>query len=1276
MYSNIMGFLMKKIVFITFLTLVFCGLLMSCLDADDAKTTSLTGTVVITGTLQVGKTISANAAFPGTYTGAVSYKWYRGDNYITGANARNYLLVEADENHNIKVEVQREGFTGSVFSNPVGPVAGINAFQLRGSISISGTAQVGETLTLVTADVNASTNLTIRWYRNDILINGANANTYILTEADEGRLITVKLTAIGFVGELSSALPSGPVISRAAKYTAEFRGEWIRMDNGDKWYVERNRIRVNGNISNLDVTLVRVSDNVATANNGAITLFASRLANSSFNAHVVFPDASSVSPNIVSRSLLGGFTIPQMIIKPLNQPDLEIKVDPDPSTGAITVPCMIKHDPVVIIPDDPDWKEIKVELTPPDGDDMNMGIIPLTKGSNHKVSVRMKDPEKDNISELYADGFARAYIFEIENIGTTDSTGASYQISFNDDDFELTSGIKNGILDTIVPGGKRQIELGLRSKPIQEGSRVREINVRTRYVDGQAVKTWDDTVSLNYHKIAIPFNFRSRTQVQGVIKTPRGETLYFRTTRTGSTGDYSCTVNVPWSDDDYIIAFLGATAQTGTETVYSLGINEAAPSNWALLTSDMDALYRYHGVSGSEETAPEINMTEDRSFMYYLYSNAVQYFRINLGDEPPENIYNPESDRILVTSASDAAGSATQAGTLRYALTNAKDGDVIRFSDPLTVELIGALPQITKSLTIEGNGSTLTRHSSWTETSATSQLLYINSISAVVDITRLHFKNGRATSNGAAIRNTGTLNLESCIFSGNHTNSSESNGGAIYNYRGIINLKACTFYGNHSEYRGGALCNNEGTINLTGNLFYGNTASAGTVMFTYYSSTSGAGVINSGGYNVGVPTAGSATWITVSSDRSLSSVPFSVNTFKPLPNSGALGVISYLPTDYPLYDFYGNQIRAGAAAGAVQEELSGNNLILTVNNDYSGSVSVSPDPDNDGYYPGNVVTLTASPTAGYVLSYWLVNGEKAGNENPKVLTLNGSVTVQAMFGICVTNPSDATGSEYVQGTLRYAISHAQYRDVIQFDEGLVIELTDVLPWIRTSITIEGNGSTLTRSSDWTEINEETQLFNIYLEDDDAVVNIRRLHFKDGRATDYGAAIYHGSGTLIIESCIFSGNRTENDEDAYGGAIFNAGTLIIQGCTFYKNSTTGGGGAVLVDVGTLTLIGNLFYGNTADILANVICWFNNSNTVISLGYNVVDLPLGILSAQSGWAAKAGDKYVSSLSFSETDFKPIADGGALNVISILPDNYPRFDFYGKAITNGAAAGAVQP
>jgi len=62
---------------------------------------------------------------------------------------------------------------------------------------------------------------------------------------------------------------------KPVNYAAEFRGEWIRMDTGDRWYISRSSISVNGADSFPRVTLEKKSENVAVAtgaNNEKYTL--------------------------------------------------------------------------------------------------------------------------------------------------------------------------------------------------------------------------------------------------------------------------------------------------------------------------------------------------------------------------------------------------------------------------------------------------------------------------------------------------------------------------------------------------------------------------------------------------------------------------------------------------------------------------------------------------------------------------------------------------------------------------------------------------------------------------------------------------------------------------------------------------------------------------------------------------------------------------------------------------------------------------------------------
>jgi predicted outer membrane repeat protein len=230
-----------------------------------------------------------------------------------------------------------------------------------------------------------------------------------------------------------------------------------------------------------------------------------------------------------------------------------------------------------------------------------------------------------------------------------------------------------------------------------------------------------------------------------------------------------------------------------------------------------------------------------------------------------------------------------------------------------------------------------------------------------------------------------------------------------------------------------------------------------------------------------------------------------------------------------------------------------------------------------------------------------------------------------------------------------------------------------LPYVEKNLTIEGNGVTLTPSAAWTGYGSQM----LWIAVSGITVNISRVHFKNGRAMSDGAAIYNRSGTVNLESCIFSGNMVTSSS-GYGGAIYNNGTMNVKGCTFYNNSSAYRGGAIYT-VGTsvtLTLTGNLFYGNTAGSDPVV---YRYSGSVISNGYNVADVPLGTETNQSGWTAADGDTTFSALSisgdpFHTTTFAPETELHLL-MPSTAPEDFPAVDFNGADRTWPGAPGAVK-
>ena len=189
-----------------------------------------TGDPVISGTVQVGAELTAltdGIMDDDVLDDVFTYQWVRVDadgtsneEDITDATDATYTLTADDQGTQVKVEVRFVDILvgeETRTSAPTATLAGVPNTAATGAPTITGTAQVGETLTASTtgiADANGLTSptYTYQWIRVDGTdeadIAAANSSTYILIDADLGTTLTVRVTFdddLGHTETLTSA---------------------------------------------------------------------------------------------------------------------------------------------------------------------------------------------------------------------------------------------------------------------------------------------------------------------------------------------------------------------------------------------------------------------------------------------------------------------------------------------------------------------------------------------------------------------------------------------------------------------------------------------------------------------------------------------------------------------------------------------------------------------------------------------------------------------------------------------------------------------------------------------------------------------------------------------------------------------------------------------------------------------------------------------------------------------------------------------------------------
>ena len=177
-------------------------------DADTPDNSPATGAPTISGTAQVGETLTANtsgvADGDGLANATFGYQWLADDTDIAGATGLTYTLTDSEESKAITVRVSftddadndetlTSGATDTVEAAPT------TNSPATGAPTISGTAQVGETLTADTsgiADADGLSNVQYeyQWLADDTDIAGATNATYTLVVDDEGKAVTVQVS--------------------------------------------------------------------------------------------------------------------------------------------------------------------------------------------------------------------------------------------------------------------------------------------------------------------------------------------------------------------------------------------------------------------------------------------------------------------------------------------------------------------------------------------------------------------------------------------------------------------------------------------------------------------------------------------------------------------------------------------------------------------------------------------------------------------------------------------------------------------------------------------------------------------------------------------------------------------------------------------------------------------------------------------------------------------------------------------------------------------------
>ena len=195
-----------------------------------------TGAPTITGKAQVGEMLTADVSGisddDGLTNAAFAYQWQADGADISSATSDTYTLADADEGKAISVKVSFTDDAGNAETLTSAATAAAEAkpnTPATGQPTISGTAQVGQTLTADTsaiADADGLTNavFSYQWLADGAEISGTTGSTYTLADADEDKAISLKVSFSDDAGN-EETLTSAATDAVASKPNTPATGE-------------------------------------------------------------------------------------------------------------------------------------------------------------------------------------------------------------------------------------------------------------------------------------------------------------------------------------------------------------------------------------------------------------------------------------------------------------------------------------------------------------------------------------------------------------------------------------------------------------------------------------------------------------------------------------------------------------------------------------------------------------------------------------------------------------------------------------------------------------------------------------------------------------------------------------------------------------------------------------------------------------------------------------------------------------------------------------------
>ncbi|HQR34456.1 MAG TPA: CSLREA domain-containing protein, partial [Blastocatellia bacterium] len=568
---------------------------------------------------------------------------------------------------------------------------------------------------------------------------------------------------------------------------------------------------------------------------------------------------------------------------------------------------------------------------------------------------------------------------------------------------------------------------------------------------------------------------------------------------------------------------------------------------------------------------------------------------------------NGPTATITVNSLADVQANDGQC-TLREALINANNnnqsgstdctagsfsfgGDVINFSVTGTINLTGALPNLSGELSIVGPGAHLLTVRR--DTGGDYRIFNIPGLVLSYTISGLTISNGKTAGgeNGGGIYSNSPLTLTNCVILNNETSNNgfgSSGGGGVYlrGYNG--SFTGCTFSGNTAGQGGAIAFDGGAALTLTnctvsGNTAYGSRGGGGILNYAA-AGNSTLTVINSTiAHNAGSNGGGITTWTATPDQTATTTLRNSIIAH----NTSSNFQVGTTFGGTPIVTSLGNNLSSDGGGGFLNQasdKLNTDPQLLPLGN-YGGTTQthalLATSPAIDA---GTATGAPANDQRGFARGG---NGRGFGADGYDI----GAYEVRPKF-INVTTGNDANSGATLAlpiKTIAHGIAIASLGDDLMIASGTYPENNLV---VGAFINFQGAGAAST-------IVNGGQINRVFQINGGSQVGISNLTITNGRTVSGqpGGGGINNAGTLSLANCVISGNSAP---DGGGGGIRSVGataSLTITNSTISGNNAGTGGAGIVHAGGMLTILNSTISGNGGAVQAGGLS-FNSGTGVLT------------------------------------------------------------------------------